>query len=146
MTTGTGIGLDKPDLLVARFPKPTQVLLTTWDTCFPLRGGLFAVNESQGAWAAAGAAEALDVHVAEHWHGYVQANRERLYAFLMGALSWAHAGNPSVFPGGHSNASELFVANFSLPHTAYPYKLPYPPFFRYQQLMTTSTGNVRGRF
>ena len=35
VATGTAVGLDKPDLLVARSPRPTQVLLTSWDTCFP---------------------------------------------------------------------------------------------------------------
>ena len=39
-------------------------------------------------------------HVAQHWHGYVRPNRERLYDFLVTSLRWPHAGNPRIFPGG----------------------------------------------
>ena len=38
--------------------------------------------------------------MAQHWHGYVRPNRERLYDFLVTSLRWPHAGNPRIFPGG----------------------------------------------
>ena len=141
VSTGTSAGLDKPDLLVARSPKPTQVLLTTWDTCFPLRGGMFAVNESSGAWAS-DATAALEYQVEEHWHGYVRRNREHLYEFMTRTLNHTYGCNPTLFEHGVCNSTELYATPFSLPSTSYPYNMPYPPFFTYEQLRTTSTGNV----
>ena len=38
------LGLDKPDLIEVRAPKPTQVLLTTEDNCFPYSGGVKVRN------------------------------------------------------------------------------------------------------
>jgi hypothetical protein len=74
--------LDKPDLLQIRAPRPTQVLLTTTDQCFPPQGGHAAVNESLPAFAALGGgasgAANLWVHEAQHYHGYVNGNREQV--------------------------------------------------------------------
>ena len=36
---GLPLGIDKADLLEVRAPKPTQALITTDDTVFPVQGG-----------------------------------------------------------------------------------------------------------
>ena len=59
-----------------RAPKPTQVLLTTEDICFPYRGGAKAVNEASKAFAAFGAT--LESHQSVYHHGWDRENREAL--------------------------------------------------------------------
>ena len=149
---GTAVGLDKPDLLQIRAPRPSQILLTTEDQCFPIRGGLAAVAESRPAFellapSVLGAAAAtatttnlnLTVHQAVHWHGYARGTREALYGFLMAAFDWGHHGDPSLFPPGDPpNTTELY----GVTRGPYPYSMPFPPYFRYSDLLATSTGNV----
>ena len=111
-----------------RAPKPTQVLLTTQDNCFPYAGGLKAVNEAAAAFTAMGDADALDVHTAVYHHGWVTSNREAMYTFfekhLMGdATSPASSGSSKEWwPDAYGNLSALFHAS---------------------QLQVTSTGQVR---
>lgn len=147
---GTAVGLDKPDLLQIRAPRPSQILLTTEDQCFPIRGGLAAVAESrpafellapgvQGASSATATATNLTVHQSTHWHGYARGTREALYGFLMAAFNWGHHGDPSLFPPGDPpNTTELY----GVTRGPYPYIMPFPPYFRYSELLATSTGNV----
>ena len=59
-----------------RAPKPTQVLLTTEDNCFPYRGGAAAVREATAAFTALGGT--LDVHQSIYHHGWDNENREAL--------------------------------------------------------------------
>ena len=72
------LSLDKPDLIEVRAPKPTQVLLTTEDNCFPFTGGQKAVAEAAPAFAAMGGA--LDSHTSVYHHGWDRENREAMYA------------------------------------------------------------------
>jgi hypothetical protein len=174
------LGLDKPDLLIARAPKPTQVLLTSWDQCFPQRGGERAINESLPAWGALRTTKknktggqkrvsskeketseeehqqiGFEWAVAQHWHGYAPPNREKMYSFMRRAFNWTHGANPTIFPHGVANDTELFatvtgagsgestaVGSFSNPSTTYPYAMPFPPYFEYAELRATSSGNV----
>ena len=81
--------LDKPDLLVARAPKPTQLLLTTEDQYFPLVGGKAAVAEAAPVFTAladGGAKPGLVHTVGVNVHGYVNSTRLALYAFMVRAL------------------------------------------------------------
>ena len=71
--------LDKPDLVEVRAPKPTQILLTTEDNCFPYAGGRRAAAEAQAAFTALGSASALDVQESVYHHGWDRQNREKLY-------------------------------------------------------------------
>lgn len=47
-----------------RAPRPTQVLLTTLDQCFPIAGGREAIAESRPAFAALGCPSNLATHEA----------------------------------------------------------------------------------
>ena len=53
--------LDKPDLLLARAPRPTLIMLTTMDTCFPLDGGRAAFDEMTAGFQALAAATRRDI-------------------------------------------------------------------------------------
>ena len=86
MHGGEALGLDKPDLLVARAPLPTQVLLTTRDQYFPHAGGVAAVAEAAPAFAALGAAAALVSTTGNFTHGYVNETRLALYSFMQASL------------------------------------------------------------
>ena len=89
-TSASLIGLDKPDLLVARAPLPTQVLLTDADQYFPLEGGKAAVAEAAPAFSAlapmSSAASPLTCTVGHNTHGYVNSTRLALYAFMQAQL------------------------------------------------------------
>jgi dienelactone hydrolase len=80
---GLPLGLDKADLLEVRAPKPTQALLTTDDTVFPVQGGRDCVQEVSSAFAAFNASQNFESHEATWHHGYVQPNREALYGFFL---------------------------------------------------------------
>lgn len=84
-------GLDKPDLLTARAPKPTQVLLTTDDVCFPVQGGRQAYREQLAAFSALspGTATSSSLRKSEAmWHhGYTKPNREALYGFFQSVFN-----------------------------------------------------------
>ena len=57
----------------------------------------------------------------------------------MAAFDWGHHGDPSLFPpGGPPNTTELY----GVATGPYPYSMPFPPYFRYSELLATSTGNV----
>ena len=94
-------GLDKPDLLEVRAPRPTQVLLTTEDNCFPFAGGQRAVAEAAPAFAAYGAAAALNVSTAVYHHGWCNRNREAMYQFFIDHLmGGGGGGGGGVVAGG----------------------------------------------
>ena len=100
--------LDKPDLLQIRAPKPTQVLLTTRDQYFPLVGGEAAVAESMPAFEALaekGAAPALTSAVGNNAHGYVNATRLAMYAFLSETM--LHANDSGVELDGPTPAFDF---------------------------------------
>jgi hypothetical protein len=87
------MSLDKPDLVEVRAPKPTQVLLTTEDNCFPFAGGQRATEEAQAAFDATGSPENLDVHIAVYHHGWCNRNREAMYlaaALAAGRMACQH--------------------------------------------------------
>jgi dienelactone hydrolase len=114
-------GLDKPDLIEVRAPKPTQVLLTTRDQYFPLVGGEAALAESRPAFAALGGAGRLVSTVGNNTHGYINKTRQALYAFLSRTLL------PSPPRPGADAGRELQP----------------PTIYNFSALRVTSTGSVR---
>eukprot|EP01079_Euglenida_sp_SAG-EU17-18_P005006 gene5006-900_t len=119
------LSLDKPDLLEVRAPRPTQVLLTTEDNCFPYRGGAAAVAEARPAFEALGGAApgvGLDVHQAVYHHGWQADNRQAMYEFFQEALApGSLVDGREWWPSGVGNLTSLFSE---------------------QQLQVTSTGQV----
>jgi len=113
---GGSILLDKPDLLVARAPRPTQVLLTTEDQYFRLIGGEAAVAEANPAFEALGEflGSNLTSTVGVNDHGYINKTRLALYAFMMRELQ-----------GKQDSGVELQTE-----------------FFTFEQMRVTSTGSV----
>jgi hypothetical protein len=111
--SGIAAGLDKPDFLEVRAPKPTLAMVTTNDDCFPLQGGRDAVSEAAAAFEAYGAADNLSYTEAVFGHGWVRPNNENMYGF--------------------------FLRHFNLPgdQAELPLEL-----FTCQQLMVTATGQI----
>lgn len=83
---GVARDLDIMDLIEVRAPRPTQLLFTTADQIFPIQGSREAAAEAALAFRALGHADQLDVHEADHRHGYPPANRRALYGFFLRAL------------------------------------------------------------
>jgi len=81
-------GLDHPDLIEARAPKPTLISSTTRDF-FSIQGARETFREAGKAFAALGAADNLTMTEEDHVHGFTTKNREALYAFFQ-----KHLGNP----------------------------------------------------
>ena len=102
-----GAGLDKPDLLQVRAPRPTQVLLTTRDQYFALTGGEAAFNESVPAFIALGQASALELAIANNSHGYVNGTRMALYSFLSRILLGRNDSGTELEPTGTFSFSQL---------------------------------------
>ena len=107
---GGANGLDKPDLVQIRAPKPTQVLLTTRDQYFPLVGGEAALAESRPAFAARGHAAALRTTIGNNTHGYINKTRCALYTFFAETLLRATPGS-SAASGREKQPPRFF--NFS---------------------------------
>ena len=105
-----------------RAPKPTQVLLTSDDTCFPAEGGRTAIAEARAAFKALGNISALESNEAIWHHGYVQPNREKVYQFFCNQL----AGTDAEWHKNCSQSQELAV-----------------PELHPDELQITSTGQVQ---
>eukprot|EP00937_MAST-01D_sp_MAST-1D-sp2_P003395 g3395.t1 len=83
--------LDKADLSVLRAPKPTQLLLTSNDACFPVTGGRDCFNDAKRAFDALGEGgieneSNLTKFEGEWHHGYNHQTRPKLYSFMMARL------------------------------------------------------------
>ena len=78
---GIARGLDQPDLLIARAPKPTLIVATTRDI-FNIEGTRVALAEAQRAHAALGGSETMTMTVDDAEHTSTRKNREATYAFF----------------------------------------------------------------
>lgn len=90
-------GLDHPDLIEVRAPKPTLISSTTRDF-FSIQGARETFREAGKAFAAMGAEGHLQMTEEDHVHGFTRKNREAVYAFFQ-----KHLDNPG-------DASDLDVA------------------------------------
>ena len=97
-------------------------------------GSTFRSNVTEATASAAGIL--LQVHEAIHWHGYVNPNREALYGFMQEAFDYAPSGL------GSKELYNITQTKYS-PTLGYNENImPQPPYFSFEQLQTTSTGNV----
>jgi len=81
-------GLDHPDLIEARAPKPTLISSTTRDF-FSIQGARETFQEAGRAFTALGAEGNLQMTEEDHVHGFTTKNREAIYAFFQ-----KHLDNP----------------------------------------------------
>ena len=81
-------GLDHPDLIEARAPKPTLIMSTTRDF-FSIQGARETFQEAGRAFTALGAEVNLQMTEEDHVHGFTRKNREAMYAFFQ-----KHLDNP----------------------------------------------------
>ncbi len=85
-------GLDHPDLIEARAPKPTLIVSTTRDF-FSIQGARETFQEAGRAFTALGAKDNLQMTEEDHVHGFTRKNREAMYAFFQKHLD--NPGDPS---------------------------------------------------
>jgi len=81
-------GLDHPDFIEARAPRPTLISSTTRDF-FSIQGARETYREATRAFAALGAESHLQMTEEDHVHGFTTKNREAIYAFFQ-----KHLDNP----------------------------------------------------
>ncbi len=86
----TGEGLDHPDLIELRAPKPTLIVGTTRDF-FSIQGLRETYFEAKKAFRAYGKEDYLQKSEGEYTHGFVKNNNEATYAFFQKYLD-----NPGV--------------------------------------------------
>jgi len=87
---GMAQGIDLPDLVQVRAPKPMLMMVTTRDF-FPIRGAREAFAESRRAYEAYGRPEHLQKVEDDGPHGYTEKTRQTLYGFFQTHL--AHPGD-----------------------------------------------------
>eukprot|EP00931_Biecheleriopsis_adriatica_P086102 TRINITY_DN60828_c0_g1_i1.p1 TRINITY_DN60828_c0_g1~~TRINITY_DN60828_c0_g1_i1.p1 ORF type:complete len:834 (+),score=172.81 TRINITY_DN60828_c0_g1_i1:216-2504(+) len=92
-------GIDKPDMLVARAPKPTAVLLTSHD-CFPFVGGREGFSEIENVFYAHGDPSALYASEAPGFHEVTKIGLEAVMSFFDQQLkpTWRPRSPPEVTP------------------------------------------------
>lgn len=88
---GIGEGLDQPDLLIVRAPKPMLMITTTRDI-FSIQGAREAAGEVAAIYQAYGAPQKFKMVEDDEGHASTQKNREALYAFFQEHLDLP--GNP----------------------------------------------------
>jgi len=81
-------GLDHPDFIEVRAPKPTLIISTTRDF-FSIQGARETFQEAGRAYTALGARSNLQMTEEDHVHGFTRKNREAMYAFFQ-----KHLNNP----------------------------------------------------
>lgn len=81
-------GLDHPDFIELRAPRPTLIISTTRDF-FSIQGARETFREAGRIYDALGAKENLQMTEADYVHGFTQKNREAMYAFFQ-----KHLDNP----------------------------------------------------
>ncbi len=89
---GWAHGIDLPDLVQVRAPKPTLLMVTTRDF-FPIRGAREAYRESLGIYKAYHRPEVLQIVEDDYRHGYTQKTRETMYAFFQEHLDFPGEAN-----------------------------------------------------
>jgi dienelactone hydrolase len=81
-------GLDHPDFIEVRAPKPTLIISTTRDF-FSIQGARESYHEAAKAYSALGARDNLEMTEENSGHGFTKKNREAMYAFFQ-----KHLNNP----------------------------------------------------
>jgi len=81
-------GLDHPDFIEVRAPKPTLIISTTRDF-FSIQGARESYHEAAKAYSAMGARDNLQMTEENSGHGFTKKNREAMYAFFQ-----KHLNNP----------------------------------------------------
>ena len=81
-------GLDHPDFIEVRAPKPTLIISTTRDF-FNIQGARESFYEARKAYSALGAKDNLQMTEDDNGHGFTKKNREAMYAFFQ-----KHLNNP----------------------------------------------------
>ena len=81
-------GLDHPDFIEVRAPKPTLIISTTRDF-FSIQGARESYHEAAKAYSALGARDNLQMTEENSGHGFTKKNREAMYAFFQ-----KHLNNP----------------------------------------------------
>jgi len=82
---GIALGLDHPDLLEVRAPKPTLVIATTRDI-FSIQGTRETVAEARRAFDVLGDASALEMVEDDEGHASTRRNRESMVRFFQASL------------------------------------------------------------
>lgn len=103
---GIANGVDIPDLLEVRAPKPALILSTTRDF-FSIQGAREAYAEVQKAYQALGQPDNIQMAEDDLGHGYTQKTREAMYGFLQKHLN--QPGDPSEEKVTYLNAEDLRV-------------------------------------
>lgn len=75
-------GLDIPDFLIVRAPKPTLVMATTRDQIFSIQGAMEAVEETNKIYQAYNKIDHLGFSTDDTTHASTRRNRESVYAFF----------------------------------------------------------------
>jgi hypothetical protein len=81
-------GIDHPELLLARVPKPTLIMATTRDF-FSIEGTRETYDELKRYYDILGKADNIDLVEGDYGHGYTQNIREAMYSFFQ-----KHLDNP----------------------------------------------------
>ena len=81
-------GLDHPDFIELRAPKPTLIMSTTRDF-FSIQGARETFQEAAKAFTSLGAESNLQMTEDDYGHGFTRKNREAMYAFFQ-----KHLDNP----------------------------------------------------
>ena len=85
-------GMDHPDLVELRAPKPTLLVSTTRDF-FSIQGVRETFNEAKNAYRAFGKENNLQISEGDFEHGFIKNNNEATYAFFQKYLD--NPGDPS---------------------------------------------------
>ncbi len=99
-------GLDHPDLIEVRAPKPTLIMATTRDF-FSIQGTRDSFNEAKKAYEAFGAGENLQMTEDDDRHNSTAKNREAMYAFFQKHLD--HPGDSKDYEVEFLSMEELQV-------------------------------------
>jgi dienelactone hydrolase len=99
-------GLDHPDLIEARAPKPTLISSTTRDF-FSIQGARETFQEAGKVFSTLGAAGNLKMTEEDHVHGFTRKNREAIYAFFQEHLD--HPGDATDYEVETIPVEELWV-------------------------------------
>ena len=100
------VGLDHPDLIEVRAPKPTLIMATTRDF-FSIQGTRDSFNEARKAYEAFGAGENLQITEDDDRHTSTVKNREAMYAFFQKHLD--HPGDSKDYEVELLSPEELQV-------------------------------------
>lgn len=82
---GIASGIDHPELLLARAPKPTLIMATTRDF-FSIEGSRETFQELRRMYELFGHPENISMVEGDHGHGYTQNIREAMYGFFQNHL------------------------------------------------------------